>query len=209
MKYNYIIILLIFLGCGQNRYKEYYPNGKLKIQTILISNKPEGLFEEYYENGNLKLSGYYENGLKEGRFLEYNPDGSIYGISNYKLGKLEGESIGYTLEHPCEKYFEFYVRGYMKHQLVLDTCLNDTVFHSLNGYNKLYDLSLGKKYLVNVSYYRDSIKLGEIRFDSIGKISRLILPINFLNRSDSFYFNRDYPDWQEQVREWENKKEGK
>lgn len=71
------------------KYEEYYDNGQLKIQTMIIKGMQEGEFLEYFENGILKQKSNYINGKENGLFTYY-----------YSNGKKESEITmkdGYTL----------------------------------------------------------------------------------------------------------------
>ncbi len=67
-----LIILIILFSCNNaKRENEYYANGNLKYEVIIVDDKYNGLYKEYYEDGTLKIEGNFEEGLKQGQFVQY------------------------------------------------------------------------------------------------------------------------------------------
>ncbi len=64
---------------GSGYIKEYYADGKLKIEGEYLNGERNGKFKEYDSYGGLEFEGEYLNGQKNGKIKEY-----------YK-GKLEFE----------------------------------------------------------------------------------------------------------------------
>jgi antitoxin component YwqK of YwqJK toxin-antitoxin module len=57
--------------------KEYYPNGKLKIEKSYKKGKQDGVTKVYYENGKLGAERIFQNGkiksihtYKDGRIID-------------------------------------------------------------------------------------------------------------------------------------------
>jgi len=65
-----IFFLILNFSCNKEKfYKEYYPNGSLKLKIKLDQNgNRNGEFEEYYESGKLKAAG---NKTKDSAFIFY------------------------------------------------------------------------------------------------------------------------------------------
>ncbi|HEX8017628.1 MAG TPA: hypothetical protein VF465_20545, partial [Flavobacterium sp.] len=60
-----LIIVILNFSCNNKKfYKEFYPDGNLKLK-IALENKGirNGEFEEYYESGKLKGKGKYFKGI--------------------------------------------------------------------------------------------------------------------------------------------------
>lgn len=67
----------------------YYPSGQIKREVFYRSNALDSTFKEYYENGKLKIQGNYSfGGNIMGSFYYYNEDGNLraYNAKDY-LGK--------------------------------------------------------------------------------------------------------------------------
>lgn len=75
-------------GLEYESYKEYYPNGFLKTNQILIDGDKHGICYEYYENGNVKQVGCFEYGKPVFVQLFYNEDGTPNKLERWKKGKL-------------------------------------------------------------------------------------------------------------------------
>jgi antitoxin component YwqK of YwqJK toxin-antitoxin module len=69
-------------------YKEYYQNGFLKIEKTLINNSKNGIYREYFENGNVKFEGKFKNGKPVEKQYFYREDGRIDKIETWKNNKL-------------------------------------------------------------------------------------------------------------------------
>ena len=75
--------------------KNYYPDGRIKDELILIDPK-KLVYEqkEYYPDGKIKESGQmlynkvYMDYLKNGEWKVYNPDGSLKEVLEYDKGEL-------------------------------------------------------------------------------------------------------------------------
>jgi len=106
----------IFTDAGQRqgRWKEYYPNGKLKatgdykddlrenlwkfyylngqLEQIgkYIENQPDSLWRWYYETGKLLREENYYKGLSDGTYSEYDKQENLITTGDYLEGKKEG-----------------------------------------------------------------------------------------------------------------------
>lgn len=57
--------------------KEYYINGNLKQEVMVINNKNEGTGIIYYETGEKHAELNFENGIQQGNYFEYAKDGKL------------------------------------------------------------------------------------------------------------------------------------
>ncbi len=88
------------------KYKEYYPNGSIRIETNVISgiadfnNQETWLFDGpsyvYNEKGTLISQFYYEKGYLQKNAIYYFPNGQIKKIVPYVDDEITGEVIEYT-----------------------------------------------------------------------------------------------------------------
>lgn len=63
------IILLSFISLSllhAEIQREYYPDGKVRLEASYRDGKRDGIYKEYYRNGNLKSEFSYRNGIKDG-----------------------------------------------------------------------------------------------------------------------------------------------
>ena len=54
-----------------NVYREYYPDGSIKIKCEIREGKRHGKYHEYYDNGKLKIRGKYSKGVPKGTWKFY------------------------------------------------------------------------------------------------------------------------------------------
>lgn len=71
--------------------------GALNVLSIAnyLDNMSDGVYKEYYPNGKMKMSGSYEKGLRIGEWLEYYNSGQIMSRVRYKADYLHGWSYYY------------------------------------------------------------------------------------------------------------------
>lgn len=71
-------------------YKEYYSNGKIKIDGGLLNDEEHGYFKFYDENGLLTEEGNYTSAQKDGVWIDYDHSGVKHGLTTYVKGKKNG-----------------------------------------------------------------------------------------------------------------------
>ncbi len=69
----------------------YYENGKPLFILSMVKNKKEGHAKYYYENGKLKSEGNYTDDKETGNWKIYYETGVLKGEGLYKNGKLDGD----------------------------------------------------------------------------------------------------------------------
>jgi uncharacterized protein len=80
-------------GLLQGNAVEYFPTGETKYTYSFKDNERDGYFKEFYQNGKLKLEGWYLSGSVEQRWLSYFADGKFESDHYYLFGKLDGYGI--------------------------------------------------------------------------------------------------------------------
>lgn len=95
-------------GFEHESYKEYYPNGFLKTENVLIDGDKHGICYEYYENGNVKNVGFFEYDKPVFVQLFYNEDGTPNKLERWKKGKL----ISTENNFDPKKSFKYQVKKY-------------------------------------------------------------------------------------------------
>ncbi len=70
--------------------KEFYENGKLKIEATYKSGKKNGVEKGYHENGKLKYKAHWIDGKQDGEVISFDEDGNKIKQSFLKQGSYEG-----------------------------------------------------------------------------------------------------------------------
>ncbi len=102
MKKNTILILIIIclifpMFClaedGQNEgvlYKEYYENGNLSLEGVIVDGKKQGLFSEYDLEGRRTWERTYKNGILDGVCRKYYETGELNSDWRFRNGQPIG-----------------------------------------------------------------------------------------------------------------------
>jgi antitoxin component YwqK of YwqJK toxin-antitoxin module len=69
-------------------YKEYYRNGFLKTEKTLKNNSKNGIYREYFENGNAKYEGKFNDDKPIEKQYFYNENGTILKIETWKKNRM-------------------------------------------------------------------------------------------------------------------------
>jgi len=85
-------------GHEYESYKEYFPNGFIKIDQVLIDGDKHGICYEYYENGNVKQVGFFEYDKPVFVQLFYNENGSPMKIERWKKGNLTSTETSFDIK---------------------------------------------------------------------------------------------------------------
>lgn len=95
-------------GFEHEVYKEFFSNGFLKTEQILIDGDKHGICYEYYENGNVKHVGFFEYDKPVYVQLFYNENGTPKKLERWKKGKL----ISTENNFDSKKAFNYNVKKY-------------------------------------------------------------------------------------------------
>ncbi len=85
-----VIILLVFFTACKDVQKEYYPDGKLKVEAQYKDGLIDGYYKSYHSNSNLEIEAYYKKGKQEGVTKAYYSNGQLEWEVPYKEGKEFG-----------------------------------------------------------------------------------------------------------------------
>lgn len=69
-------------------FKEYFQNGFLKTESIIIDLDKNGIFREFYENGNTKYEGIFKDDEPINKQYYFNENGEVTKIETWKDGKI-------------------------------------------------------------------------------------------------------------------------
>jgi len=75
--------------------KEFYSDGKLRIEATEINNKKDGAYKTYFQNGFPQCNCNYKYGKADSIQIKHFENGQISLICNYKNGKEDGKTIYY------------------------------------------------------------------------------------------------------------------
>ncbi len=87
---------------SSNLYKEFYPNGNLKLEVEIINGLQNGTLKEYYENGQLRLSQDWRMGEAIGDYKLFLPNGKLLFYRTTKYDKFEKDSLKISTTIFCD-----------------------------------------------------------------------------------------------------------
>jgi hypothetical protein len=73
---------------AQEPFKEYYPNGIIKIEGQTTNEKRTGWWTEYYASGAKLSAGKYDDGEKTGIWKEWYASGRVKWTTEYPTGNV-------------------------------------------------------------------------------------------------------------------------
>jgi hypothetical protein len=71
-------------------WREWHPNGRMKVEGEYLDGRPAGVWRTYHENGTLASEVRYEDGLQQGEEVGWHPNGTIRARGAWKDGRKEG-----------------------------------------------------------------------------------------------------------------------
>lgn len=88
--------LLLFASCGgrtqpaprddDGTRREYWNNGKLKMEAHYANGKLDGAYKTWYDNGQMFQDGQYAEGMMDGSWLVFYPNGQLASRALYDKG---------------------------------------------------------------------------------------------------------------------------
>lgn len=123
-------IMEIKKGIEEGGFKEYWLNGKIKIDSNIKNRKIHGKNKEYFQNGNLHLEGNFNNGKEDGLHKEYFEDGTLFREILFKNGEeVVGPKEEGTIEDflQKERFLDYHENG----KLSLETEIKNGIPHGL------------------------------------------------------------------------------
>ncbi len=97
-------------GKKEGLWRLWHRNGNLHMEGSKVDGIKDGQHKEYFENGKLKLEEHYDLGKKVGKWLEYRSDGSLFSEVNFRDDIKHGKSIIYQ-EDGTERMTEVFENG--------------------------------------------------------------------------------------------------
>lgn len=83
-------------GNYNGRWKDYYPDGKVKADGQYANNRRTGVWKFYNSSGRIEQTGSYNNGRPDGLWTWYYSDGSILREEEYFQGLRDGMFTEYS-----------------------------------------------------------------------------------------------------------------
>jgi len=85
---------MIIGGQGNGSFKTFYPNGILRSEAYFVNEKRNGGYKVYSDSGKLTIEGNYINGIANGYFREFDESGALKSQIQYVNG--EPKPVGST-----------------------------------------------------------------------------------------------------------------
>jgi antitoxin component YwqK of YwqJK toxin-antitoxin module len=165
--------------------------------TSCIKNENYRFEKKTFYQKDVKISGRFINdSIRDGVFTYYYPSGQISKIEFYENGNLEGVVTEY---YENKKISGYALLGLKEgtYQVLWYANGDTNVFYS-NKISKVY-YENGKPELFSI----DSKPYKKISFDSTGILKKYEGPLDFITTKDSLDLNNSYPNWKQQVKDWE------
>ncbi|MEI6749991.1 MAG: hypothetical protein WCM93_12595, partial [Bacteroidota bacterium] len=89
-------------GVEVGPWKQYFPDGSLKVNSVYSAGKIEGEASFYFPGGKVMAHGNYVHNLKHGVWTFMNEDGEKEKVDTYEMGRLIS-TVNYdpkTVEEP-------------------------------------------------------------------------------------------------------------
>jgi antitoxin component YwqK of YwqJK toxin-antitoxin module len=84
-------------GNFNGKWKDLYPDGKVRAEGSYIDNRRSGIWKFYTESGKIEQTGSYNNGRPDGLWKWYYENGSILREEEYFQGVRDGLCTEYSL----------------------------------------------------------------------------------------------------------------
>ena len=133
-----IVLLLVLVGCGNNRLTE-------KVITTYDNGQPAKIYffdhdgrcvreVDYYETGAVMMEGTIENDLRNGEWISYFPDGKVQSSGFFKDGIRVGQAKvyyenghlwmdgSYADDHKCGEWIFYDEQGYETNRVNYGSC---------------------------------------------------------------------------------------
>lgn len=161
----------VMRGVKHGRYREYYPNGSLKVEVSYRNGEQDGIFQEWYIDGSMKKQSHYLNGVLNGLLISWGEDGDKNQEINYVDGELKGEyktwdRRGRIVKDGVYKNSEFHGRKYSYSFMGLEE-EGYWVGDKPSGEHKHYEKEILRKI---ITYDEDYQKEKSVIFDQMGNV---------------------------------------
>ena len=90
-------------GMEDGPFEQFYPNGVLQVEGMVVNGKRSGQWVSYHPAGNKQSENSYTNGVLEGKTVVYYPSGQIMYIGYFSSGKNDGQWLYFDEEGTLTK----------------------------------------------------------------------------------------------------------
>ncbi len=94
-------------GVAHGLTQLYYPNGKLKSETMYEEGFRQGPSKQYYEDGKVRSLSFYKADRQDSLFRSYYPSGQLNIQSTYYAGRLHGPYAIYRPDGKLQKQLTY------------------------------------------------------------------------------------------------------
>ena len=94
-------------GVAEGLTQLYYPNGKLKSETVYHHGYRQGPSTQYYEDGKVRARLFYKGDRQDSISRTYFPNGQLNIESTYYAGKLHGPYKLYSPDGKLQKQLNY------------------------------------------------------------------------------------------------------
>jgi antitoxin component YwqK of YwqJK toxin-antitoxin module len=142
-------------------YIDYYNNGRIQNQGVLLNGKLDGKLIVYFKNGNKKSVAAYKDGVLDGTWNEYYKNGALMQRREYINGKYKTGTI-------------YFINGQVQHELKRkkDTRYDTALTYYSTGHVKKMKLSKNGVFTTSkkendlnyyTTHFNQSINTGNIK----------------------------------------------
>lgn len=84
-------------GIHTGKWKDFFPNGKVQAEGLVIDNRRSGLWKFYNISEKIEQTGYYNNGRPDGVWKWYYDNGLLRREEEYFQGQRDGSCTEFSL----------------------------------------------------------------------------------------------------------------
>jgi len=85
-------------GNRNGRWKDFYPDGKVKAEGTYTDNRQTGSWKFYNNSEKVEQTGFFNNGRPDGIWKWYYPNGALLREEEYFQGQRDGAYTEYSVE---------------------------------------------------------------------------------------------------------------
>jgi antitoxin component YwqK of YwqJK toxin-antitoxin module len=157
---TYGYYLYYFNSGGKDTFREFYPDGRLKLEGVLSKGKLHGVSRSFYPGGSIECVCNFKSNRSDSINTGFYKNGHIEVVNNYKDGKLNG----------LTKYY--HENGKLWTEMVYDNDRIVTVNMNLDSSGNLMDKGSLKEGNGTVLVYSENGTLIAIEFYKKGKLRK-------------------------------------
>jgi antitoxin component YwqK of YwqJK toxin-antitoxin module len=185
-----MLLTILLISCSNKKeIKEYYPNGTIENEYVLIDGKIEGRFVSYYQSGKINYEGYYKNNLQSGIENKYYESGKLEQKGHYLYDKPEGWFFLYNENGGVDSTVQFILLnpGWSPFEYFNDSITSNTADSAICHTNMIEKYDKDGVFNVEKSLYC-RVTYEEARINSSDSLTFII---DFTNPYQHYGYNPD------------------